>query len=494
LLGASAFLIALVVMLMTRVIAPRSHRVPFTTAILFLTLSLTAFLARQLSMQFAETARLFAAVSILLYALALARLVFLLAFDAILMRKGSDPTPRIVRDIAQGALFFFATIAGLRGAGVEAGQLLTTSALITVVAGMALQETLGNLVAGLAMQGERPFEVGDWIEVHGTPSHIGKVREINWRATRLHTLDNVDVVVPNGLLAKAMFTNYDRPHEAARRSVYFHTSYATPPRRVHEIVVEAIREAPGVLTDPPPSLVTNNFTDAGVQFWLRYYITEMGRRDTIDGGVRDRVWYSLERNGIALSIPGRAIAMHEVSAETERAKVEHKQLDRLGAIRQIDLFSSLDEPALSRLASDSRSALFAPGETVIRRGEAGDTMFVVRSGELSVRLPSNGVESETARLGPEAFFGEMSLLTGSARQATVVALRSCELLVIDHDALRRLLDEHPDVAHQISVKVTERRRANQESLEHAETVRDKPTVDESEDLLKRIRGFFGLRH
>jgi small-conductance mechanosensitive channel len=489
-LGGVALLAAIALMLATRVIAPRAHRVPFGAAIAFIILATLGFFARQIAMPWVEVRSLFAGMAILFYALAIARLLFLFAFDGVIMRNRTEATPKILRDIGQGTIIFFSIIVALRAAGVEAGQLLTTSALITVVAGMALQETLGNLVAGLAMQGERPFEVGDWIEVHGNPGHIGKVREINWRATRLHTLDNVDVVVPNGLLAKAVFTNYDRPHEAARRSVYFHTPYGVPPRRVHEVVLDAIREAPGVLATPPPSMVTFGFDDAGVQFWLRYFIDEMGRRDAIDGGVRDRIWYGLDRAGIGLSVSSRTVSLHEVSEASEHAKLERRIQDRAGAIRTIDLFATLEDEDVRRLAEDARSQLFAPGEKVIEKGERGDTMFVVRTGELSVRIGENGAEA--ARLGPGSFFGEMSLLTGDPRQATVVATASCELLVVDHAAFQRLLDRHPDVARQVSDKVIERRKKNLASAESAA----KPEAEaerESDDLVDRIKSFFGLR-
>jgi small-conductance mechanosensitive channel/CRP-like cAMP-binding protein len=487
--AAIALLAAIILMLLTRMIAPRQKRVPYGLAILLLALAALAFTAHLL-ISWPGAKALFGGVALFFYALAMARLLFLFAFDGLLARSRREQLPRILRDITQGLLFFVAALIALHGAGVEPGQLLTTSALLTVVAGMALQETLGNLVAGLAIQGERPFEVGDWIEVHGNPGHIGRVREINWRATRLTTLDNVDVIVPNGLLAKATVTNYDRPHRAARRSIYFHIGYNVPPRRVHEVVLPMVRECPGVLADPPPSMVTHGFDESGVNFWLRYYIDEMGRRDGIDGGVRDRIWYALERAAIDFGFPKRKVALHEVSEETER-KQRTKELEaRVEAIGKIDLFSSLPPEELRRLAEDVRSELYAAGEVVIRRGDRGNTMFVVSSGELAVRVESNGTETEAARLGTGAFFGEMSLLTGDPRQATIVALSTCELLVIDHHAFQQLFTQHPDVAKEISEKVIERRRG---LANVAMTPAQKQEVEaERKDLINRIRGFFGL--
>jgi CRP-like cAMP-binding protein len=164
--------------------------------------------------------------------------------------------------------------------------------------------------------------------------------------------------------------------------------------------------------------------------------------------------------------------------------------ERVDAIHSIDLFSPLDDAAVRSLAADVRTARFAPGEMVIRAGDPGDTMFLVRDGQLSVRLGSNG--SETARLGPGTFFGEMSLLTGSPRQATVIALESCELIVIDHDAFHRLLSQHPEVAQKVSEQVMERRRENLAVMEQLPAATEQVTAQERDDLVDRIKSFFGL--
>lgn len=490
--AAIALLAACLLLLATRVIAPRTTRVPSTLALLLLLASALSFVARQL-ISWPSGRSLFGGLSFFLYALALGRLLFLFAFDGLIARSRREPLPRILRDITQGVLFFVAALLALHAAGVEPGQLLTTSALLTVVAGMALQETLGNLVAGLALQGERPFDVGDWIEVHGTPSHIGRVREINWRATRLHTLDNVDVIVPNGLLAKATVTNYDRPHRAARRSIYFHVPYAVAPRRVHEVVLPAVSGAAGVLASPAPSLVTFGFDESGVSYWLRYYIEEMGRRDAIDGAVRDRVWYSLERAGVALGVPSRTLTMQEISEASERSRQEKKLAVRIAEIGQIDLFSRLSPADIQQLGENAKSELFAPGEVVIRRGDRGETMFVVLSGELRVHLEENGVgATEEVKIGRGSFFGEMSLLTGDPRTATVVAVTSCELLVLDHLAFKQIFADHPEVAKAISEKVIERRR---NMAARKITALPSPAIDqetETRDLFARIKNFFGL--
>ena len=160
---------------------------------------------------------------------AIGRSAVLLVLDVVVHARLKTPIPKIIRDIVQGVVYVAILLAILRSVGVEPGQILTTSALLTAVIGLSLQETLGNLFAGLAVQIQRPFDVGDWIQFDARPKHIGKVLEINWRATKFVTLDRFELIVPNGLLAKAPLRNYSKPTLTIRRNVYVTVGYEVPP-------------------------------------------------------------------------------------------------------------------------------------------------------------------------------------------------------------------------------------------------------------------------
>jgi small-conductance mechanosensitive channel/CRP-like cAMP-binding protein len=479
-------------MSLLRLAAPKRKEIKLGAAIAFTLLYAAAYLCHVL-VDWPPFASAAGTAAIIFIALAIARLLFLSVFDLALAIGRTDPFPRIVRDLSQAAIVFLASLIALRAAGVEFGQLLTTSALLSVVAGLALQETLGNFLAGLTLQADRPFHVGDWIEVHGQPGQtgpIGKVSEINWRATRMRTLDNVEIIVPNGPLSKLAITNYDSPYHAARRSIYFHTPYSTPTRDVHEIVLAAISDAPGVLATPQPTIVTFAFDEAGVNHWLRFFLDDMGRRDVIDGGVRDRIWYALSRASIPISVPGRRLDLHEITEASEALKKAHAVGERAEALSKIELFSSLPEEVLEMLAEHAKSAHFAPGEIVIRQGDVGDSMFVVVRGELAVRVAKDGNEAEAARISGGSFFGEMSLLTGDRRVATIAALGPCELLVIDHAGFRELLSGNPKLLEVISAKVAQR----QMGLDASKPMPAAGTKvqEQSNLLLDRIRRFFHL--
>jgi small-conductance mechanosensitive channel len=228
--------------------------------------------------------------------------------------------PKIFLDIVHVVIFFAALMITLRAAGVDPASLLTGSAVLTAVIGLSLRDTLGNLFAGLAIQAQRPFEVGDWIQFDQQPSHIGQVTEINWRATTVVTLDAVEIVIPNATLGQGWIVNYTRPRKFSRRSVYVNAPYDVPPQRVQRIILDALPGSFGVLTDPPPSVVTNAFDERGVQYWVRFFTVEFDKRDRVDGGARDRIWYALERQGIAIPAPQRDVRMEDTSEEAAAAR------------------------------------------------------------------------------------------------------------------------------------------------------------------------------
>jgi CRP-like cAMP-binding protein len=377
----------------------------------------------------------------------------------------------------------------MRMAGVEPTSLLTTSALLTAAIALSLQETLGNLAAGLAIQVQRPFDVGDWIAFDADLKHIGRVIEINWRATKVVTLDDVEVTVPNGALAKAFIVNYTKPTPVSRRSLYVYTPVDVPPHAVQRAILDAIAGSTGIVATPAPSVVTNAFVEGNVEHWVRFFTDAFHKRDLVDGAARDRIWYALRRLGITpSSAPNRAVHLQEVSAAA-RAREEQALVERERALRNVDFLAVLTDEQRRGLADASHTRLYVEGETIVKRGDGSAEMFVIESGEVVVLVG----ESVVARLGPGKFFGEMALMTGEPRNATVRAAGPCKLLVIDDRALRSVLETQPELAGHIS-RVIADRQAALDAGEAASSERGaRPSVEErSSQLLERIRKFFSL--
>jgi small-conductance mechanosensitive channel/CRP-like cAMP-binding protein len=436
--------------------------------------------------------RLLGPLSILLLLASLARSAVLLVLDVLVGQRLGRPLPRIVREIVQGLVYAGAALFALHEAGVEPGSILTTSALLTAVVGLSLQETLGNVFAGLAIQLQSPFEVGDWIQFDADPKHIGRVVEINWRATKVITLDEVEVVVPNATLAKAPITTFTKPTRVSRRSVYVAAPYSVPPLEVHRILLEAVADAPGVVEDPAPSVVTNLFGEYGIEYWVRFFTAEFHRRDLVDGGVRDRIWYALRRADVEIPYPHRTIDLHEVTEESSARELDRLHQGRARALCCVDILKVLSNAERHKLAEHAVHHLYAAGEVVVRQGDDSTELYLIERGEVVVSVDRAGSAVEVARLGAGKFFGEMALVTGDRRQATVRAVSNCELLSVGRDALRPILEKAPDLAERIGAVLVERQAELEERTAAAPEARQEREAEAQRDLVKRIRQFFAL--
>ena len=388
--------------------------------------------------------------------------------------RASERFPGIVQDVAVIAIFMVIATVLLRE------QLLTTSAVGAVVVGFALQDTLGNLFAGLAIQIEKPFRVGQWIHVSGRE---GQVQEITWRATKLRTKDGEFLVVPNSLVSKEPVLNYSEPTLANSVSVEVGASYLTPPNDVKAAILEAIANAPLAIRAPAPKVLVQGFGDSAINytayFWLNDYGSEREARDQ----VRTNIWYEFRRRNIEIPWP---IQIQYERAEEPTWSERHVDAaaDRLGAV---DLYSALPRDARRALAAASRHHLFAAGEPIVRQGAAGQSMFVVLSGRVRVSIEPSG--QEVAVIPAGGFFGEMSMLTGDARTATVKAIEDAVVLEISAADFRALAAANPSLLDHVSTVVSAR-RTGLEEIRATATAAVPPEA--KQNFLARMRKFLTL--
>jgi len=348
------------------------------------------------------------------------------------------------------------------------------------VVGFALQDTLGNLFSGLAIQIEKPFRVGHWISIGGRE---GQVQEITWRATKLRTKAGDFVIIPNGLISKEPILNHSEPAVPTRLEIEVGASYSTPPNEVKAAIAEALHNAPLVLTTPPPFAVVQEFGESAityhVHFWIGDYAVDIQARDQ----VRSNIWYSFRRRNIEIPWP--------IQVQYEREELPlRSEGDVLSAAAQlgaIDLFSTL--PAESRIAL-SRTApehIFAAGESIVRQGEHGSSMFVVLKGRVRVLLESG---QEVAVIERGGFFGEMSMLTGDPRTATVRAIDDVHVLEIPAERFREIAIERPGLVEHISSVVSARRAGLDEARATAAATTAIAAAPRS--LFNRIQKFLRL--
>jgi small-conductance mechanosensitive channel/CRP-like cAMP-binding protein len=412
---------------------------------------------------------------------ALSTILFDFAFR---IRRGFE-APTLVRNVFSLVAFtiLFVVIFKNIYEEVNLGALFTTSAIFGVIIGLALQDTLGNFFSGISLHADRPFQVGDVIVV-GQQKHTGVVEGITWRAIKIRTFQNHVVLVSNSNAAKEAIEVAPRDNLNARL-VFFSTIYGDSPAKTIHVVREAVRDADNVSERIKPIVRIRGLGDSSIDWEIKYWLEDYAKYNDTDALVRQRVWYALRRNGLTFAFPTRTL--HVEHAQPARPiTAEDEIADRLSAV---DVFSPLSSEELRQLATATAGHVFAPGETLIRAGEEGASMFVVHKGRVAVQVPDRSGPRTVAVLTEGNFFGEMALFTGEPRTANVVAMEETEVLEIGHDAMKHLFDTNPGLAESISWTIAERQAdLAKGSAESAQT-----SLHETAGLLASIKRFFGLR-
>ena len=424
--------------------------------------------------------------SVLLLCFAMVIAASLLLFDLVLRRR---QIPRILQDLLQAVAYFIVAAIVLTRSDVDVTRVFTASVLTTAVIGLALQDTLGNIMAGLALQLERDFEVGDWINVGDRTSMVvGRIHQVRWRATTIVTRNGDLMLIPNSTIARAMITNFNRPTSAHRQWVNVRVHFRHPPARVREVIVDAVRALSFVRAEPSPDCLLLEFKEDACTYACRYWIDDVQRDEIFDSDVRSAIWYALHRAGMEIPFPSRNVHVTEMNEDRVQRKRDEEHARRVEALSRVDVFRALDAGSIDRLARRLRQVVFGPGEVILRQGEPGDSLYVVRRGSVAVQIGVRGASKDVAALGEGEFFGEMSLMTGALRTATVVAKTDVECHVVDKEAFQEIVREKPDLAGTIS-DILSRRQVDLGVMRKQTPV---PSAAQTNQLRSKIAAFFGL--
>lgn len=417
--------------------------------------------------------------------------------------------PKLLVDLVRALVFVVAVFGALSAFFDQTlTGLLATSGVVAIVLGFALQSTLSDMFSGIALNLERPFRVGDWLALDS--GLVGQVVQTNWRATHLRTLDGNDIVVPNSKMAAAQLTNYDQPARSLRQTISIPLPGDVAPARVRGVLVASAMRCERVLAEPPPRALIGEFQDGKIVYYLDYWIdTYRGERE-IRSEISAELWRALDVAGISLIWLGdQAKTAPSPSRDKrieEKRKAEilahrtlaltaapHGEVDRL--LARVDLFRHLDEEHRRAIGDCMVRAEVAAGQVVVEQGETSDCLFIIGEGlmEVSVTAPT-GERKSINRLCAAQVFGEMALLTGEARSATVRALLPGVVYAISRSDFLAILRDNPEIAAALNQILEQRRRATAELLQTLATDRAAPPPAPHEaDLFERVKGFFGLQ-
>lgn len=442
----------------------------------------------------------FATAASLLKVLLAINLAAITLFDLLLLRLVNWDYPDILHDLTVGAAYLVAIGWLLHRVGLNVTGIVATSAVVTAVIGLSLQATLGNVVGGLALQVDESIREGEWIEFENKVQ--GKVKKIRWRHTVIETRDWDTLIVPNGqLMGQTIKILGKRDGETVphRMWVYFSVDFRFSPTEVIRIVEEALQGAPidNVMPEPPPNVVCSDLMrdhhDSYAVYAARYWIRELATDDPTQSAVRARIYTALKRAQIPLAMPAAALFLsHDEPERNERKRQKEIEFKRT-ALDAVDLFSRLSVEERTVVAESAKIAPFARGEVITRQGMGAHWLYILTRGKAEVRVRVDADERPVAVLEAPSFFGEMALMTGQPREATVVALTDVECLRVDKDDFQDILKRRPEIAQEISTILAQRRvelAAVREGLDA--DARNSRIVTERGRILTAIKGFFGL--
>ncbi len=445
--------------------------------------------ALMMSMRGGRAAAIAADVANVLVGIVLVRLATIFVFRVALPRLALRPAA-IAEDLATAGLVIGWGFLWLRLSGVNPESLFATSAVVTAVLAFSMQETLGNVLGGVLLQLDRSIRVGDWVKVDDVN---GRVVEVRWRFTAIQTRNRETVVVPNGWLMKNRFTvigSRTEPGSPWRRWIRVDVDLATPPTTVCRTLESAVRNAaiPNVANEPAVSAVLLEIHPRYGSYALRYWLTDPAVDDPTDSQVRAHILASLERHGMKLGAPYTESFEHSDDEAHRAAARDEERRRRLAALERVELFASLSEAERESVARHLVYAPFVAGGVMTHQGDVAHWLYLVIEGEADVWSETPAGREHISSLSAGSVFGEMGMMTGAPRSATVTARTDVVAYRLDKEGFAEILRSRPDIADSMS-HVLARRQADLH--DHLAAAAAAPREHHA-DILARVRSFFGL--
>ncbi len=429
---------------------------------------------------------------ILAEGIVLIRLCGMLVFRVVLPAARLS-TPSILEDILVIIGYLIWGMVRLRYAGMDLSGIVTTSAVITAVIAFSMQDTLGNILGGLALELDNSIQIGDWIKVDDVS---GKVVDIRWRSTSIETRNWETVVIPNSVLMKSKFSVLGKragQPELWRRWVWFNVDYNIPPARVIEIVEKAIQSADiqRVARSPLPNCVMMDFDKSAARYAVRYWLTDLAVDDPTDSAVRTHIYAALQRAGIRLPVPEGNIHIFKEDEKHDEIRLSREITRRVKTLRKVDLFRSFSDEELDTVASRLIYAPFVKGDIMTRQGAVAHWLYILTEGEAEVVLESGGGNKTLSTIHAGSFFGEMGMMTGAPRTTTVTAKTDVECYRLDKESFESIIKSRPAIAEEIT-QILVARQAELHSARDGIAAAQPPRTQSQSEILNKIINFFGL--
>jgi len=413
----------------------------------------------------------------------LAKLIIYLTVDEYLRIHIKREVPSFLRDVVMIVVYLVVGILSLRLVfKIDLSAIAVTTTVITAAVAFGLQNTLANAISGFSIQSDRMLSTGSWITIK-EKNLFGEIVNVGFRYTTLRTLEMNRVIVPNSVILQNIVViqgNQDLVDKPAS-VVDVMLGYDMPPEQAKVLLMQVLKDELEVLANPEPQVLLFSINDSGITYQLRFMVADPARSLSVQDLIYTRIWYAVNREGYSFPFLHRQIIMEE-ARPPYKISSEHVVQD----LKSIDLFSMLDDGDIQLLEAQVPVRVFGPGESVVNQGDSGSSLFVVLKGELEVVVDGIAV----GRILQDSFFGEMSLLTGAPRSATVRAVCEVWLAEVTKALMEPLLRAHPEIMETLSSILVERERRTKESV--SESSISACVITRHEYYLKRLKQFFDL--
>ncbi|MCA9898690.1 MAG: mechanosensitive ion channel [Ardenticatenaceae bacterium] len=371
--------------------------------------------------------------------------------------------------------------------GVELTGLLVTSTVASAIIGLALQDTLGNLISGISLQIEAPFSVDDWVEIDGIEGII--VRQ-NWRTLTLLTREDHRVMLTNSTVAKSKIINYSRPTNHQIQTVYLTLSESYSPNLVKGTLVDSVQSLDDVKLHPRLRSHVVSMQDGCVTYGLSYWLEDYSDKIIVRDKVLTRAWFNLHRAGIHIPDPTGNFKVSMIPADLAEQNRQAERQKIFATMRALDWLNGLNDSQLHQLAEHTAVATYTTGEQLVKQGESGDSLFIITRGSVSVYVRSvDGRSVYANQLHAGDFFGEMSLLTGEARAASIRADEETDVIIINKEAFANVLTQDPTILERFVTALERRQEGLSQSLQQDSALQRQELENGRDAFIQRIRRY-----
>lgn len=415
--------------------------------------------------------------------IAIVRFVNGLLANTVLRNTGNSELATLLRNVVSIIVYVLAFITIVKSQfNTDLTTIFAGGTILGVVLGLALQDTLGNLFAGLALQADQPFQVGDVINIPNKGT--GVVESVTWRGIKIRTFQNKLVIISNANVGREAIEVAPRDNLNARL-VFFNTLYSASPARTVHLIREVVRQVENVSPKIRPIVRIRNLGESGIDWEIKYWLEDYSKYNDTDALIRLRIWYAFQREDINFAFPTRTLYVENQSLQPDFDESVNAIFERLS---NVPLFAPLNDEETMKLAQACEAKIFSPNEPIVRKGQEGGSMFVIHRGAVKVQILENGFPKTINSLSEGDFFGEMGLFTGEPRTANVVAAEETEVLEIKQPALKPLFDANPELVEALSKTIAERRAALFKKDDESAATPE----EESKGIFNSIKSFFGL--